>query len=924
MRTSLRRGLSAVAALALIVGSALAVSPAYAAVDGPVVDITSPTAGSSVANFTLLATVTDDDLDYWTVVAQGPEFHAIHTEANPLSTPLPSPASVNLTIDTSTWLNGSYLVSVNGVDQLDHISTGSVQITVTNGTFLNRFDTPTNGEYISGDVHVSGQLGSVFMFASYSVDGGAPTTLFTVDAGDSSIKPFDFTLSGLEDGPHSVTVYNGPGEASITRYFTVDSTPPVISVPAHFWTTGANPIHLYGSIYDDSQITYTTGLGRYDVNFVVADYQLPYSGGFVTLDAYTDSWDGFNDHYFAIYAVDAAGNSAQVNTSFGIDTDLPTVTIAQPDAHEVINPSTVIKGKATDGTSGVESVDLYIHPLKPDGTCKLNTVIVGPLPAVVADGKWSLQLGGSTPSDGSYCLRAVATDYVGHQDTARRLPVETDSTAPATPEPIGPEGWVQSADTLSWTGVSDEHGVSYQFALDTDSDLSDAEITDTADTEYVFDELLPDTYWWKVRAVDGAGNKSDWSDKVKFDVIGVPIVSLCGCGFFSRDLDIDWTGVNAPGGVKRYEFEMFYEGDPSDSGDDRLLEGEVDGVTTTFTRHFGAALPQGVWSVRVRAVYENRLIPGDPDSKFGPWSEPVTAERDSVRPAVPVLLAPTNDFFSANDDFDFSWASVSEAVFYEFRYNQTGELNTNGHLKDPGYTYTCEPSYLPMCPGPVIDSEGIPEGEYWWQVRAYDEAENRSRWSDIRHVTVDFTAPTQVTLLSLANGAISKSKNVAFGWSPVSEGGVTYQLEASRSSVLLGGGTLKNALHGSSVTTSLPLGNLTSGTWYWHVRAVDRAGNVGPWSELWTMKVVLPAIATTGSGEPAAIPTAVPTDEPSDEPTAQPTDEPTDEPIASPSDSPEAAAAGESGFPVWVIIGIIVIVLAGGGFLIRFLFLRRA
>jgi hypothetical protein len=90
------------------------------------------------------------------------------------------------------------------------------------------------------------------------------------------------------------------------------------------------------------------------------------------------------------------------------------------------------------------------------------------------------------------------------------------------------------------------------------------------------------------------------------------------------------------------------------------------------------------------------------------------------------------------------------------------------------------------------------------------------------------------------------------------------------------------------------------------------------------MKVVLPAIATTGSGEPAAIPTAVPTDEPSDEPTAQPTDEPTDEPIASPSDSPEAAAAGESGFPVWVIIGIIVIVLAGGGFLIRFLFLRRA
>src|SRR5690349_1091389 len=113
MRTSIRRGLSALAALTLVVGSALVASPAQAAVDS-----------------------------------------------------VPEP--------------------------------------------LTRFDSPTEGQYVSGDVHVTGQLGSVYLFASYSVDGGSQTTLFSVDSGDSSVKPFDFTLSGLSDGSHFVTVFTGP------------------------------------------------------------------------------------------------------------------------------------------------------------------------------------------------------------------------------------------------------------------------------------------------------------------------------------------------------------------------------------------------------------------------------------------------------------------------------------------------------------------------------------------------------------------------------------------------------------------------------------------------------------------------------------------------------------------------------------------
>ena len=143
MRTSYRRGLSTLAALALVLGSALVAAPAHAdPADPPVVDITSLSDGSSVAGFTLEATITDDDLDYWTVIAQGPEFHSLHTEANPLVTPLPSPANVNLTFDTSGWLNGSYQIIVNAVDQAVHISTDSVEVIVTNGHPSSWVDSP--------------------------------------------------------------------------------------------------------------------------------------------------------------------------------------------------------------------------------------------------------------------------------------------------------------------------------------------------------------------------------------------------------------------------------------------------------------------------------------------------------------------------------------------------------------------------------------------------------------------------------------------------------------------------------------------------------------------------------------------------------------------------------------------------------------
>jgi uncharacterized membrane protein len=88
-----------------------------------------------------------------------------------------------------------------------------------------------------------------------------------------------------------------------------------------------------------------------------------------------------------------------------------------------------------------------------------------------------------------------------------------------------------------------------------------------------------------------------------------------------------------------------------------------------------------------------------------------------------------------------------------------------------------------------------------------------------------------------------------------------------------------------------------------------------------------PKATTTGSSSGSAVPGATPTPEPTAEPTAkpsaEPSDEPTDEPTTAPTDEAKASDGGDSGFPVWIIIGLVIVVLAGGGFLIRFLVLRR-
>jgi hypothetical protein len=83
-----------------------------------------------------------------------------------------------------------------------------------------------------------------------------------------------------------------------------------------------------------------------------------------------------------------------------------------------------------------------------------------------------------------------------------------------------------STPTLDWGDVSDVSGVTYQLQIDDSLDfaplslvLSKPALTASGYTLTAGEALPAGAYYWRVRAVDGAGNESAWSMVPSFTVV---------------------------------------------------------------------------------------------------------------------------------------------------------------------------------------------------------------------------------------------------------------------------------------------------------------------------------------------------------------------------------------------------------------------
>jgi hypothetical protein len=118
-------------------------------------------------------------------------------------------------------------------------------------------------------------------------------------------------------------------------------------------------------------------------------------------------------------------------------------------------------------------------------------------------------------SDGIYTLQIDGRDKAGNIAISQSRSIHIDRTKPMTPTLIEPSnGFVTRGNSITHTWTDSSIDVDY-YVLERYEDagttrkISSEKVTETSVTSLHAEDL---TYWWRVKAVDKAGNVSDWSE----------------------------------------------------------------------------------------------------------------------------------------------------------------------------------------------------------------------------------------------------------------------------------------------------------------------------------------------------------------------------------------------------------------------------
>jgi uncharacterized protein (DUF1810 family) len=145
----------------------------------------------------------------------------------------------------------------------------------------------------------------------------------------------------------------------------------------------------------------------------------------------------------------------------------------------------------------------------------------------------------------------------------------------------------------------------------------------------------------------------------------------------------------------------------------------------------------------------------------------------------------------------------------------------------------------------------LPNGRYYWRVRAINAYGATGAWSLGRLVTIDAEVPTVPVMLAPVDGANSTNRMLTLSWQAVT-GGTAYEIQLDSNPAF----TQPIIPVAAALTYRTPT-PLSRGTYYWSVRALDAAGNASEWSSAWSFTVV--AGVTVQNDENTPVPTATAT-----------------------------------------------------------------
>ena len=408
-----------------------------------------------------------------------------------------------------------------------------------------------------------------------------------------------------------------------------------------------------------------------------------------------------------------------------------------------------------------------------------------------------------------------------------------DNTPPGKPSPTceGGGDWINdNTPTITWDHVSDEGcGVyGYEYAIDQTDSWTDIGYTNSFQTP----PLSDGEHTIYVRAYDGAGNRGEYgSCTVKVDTTKpnnpTSIWSNPPKDQWTTQTSVTfyWSGASDTySGVKGYHYLVDKHPDTSVDSSDPF----------TSATSVSKTLSDGEWYLHIRAV-DNAGNLASSTKHYGPikidTTPPYMDEGESLKI--------NNDAEYTNSKtvtIHFEAADLGSGIKRYYLRNGDGDWTLIEELPSPQEIYEDTHSWT-LSPGDgekcvFIDIQDD-LGNSWWP---NPPSEVLPYLYDC--IKLDTTPPPAPSPASPPDGSQFIEYRVTLQWQAVTDpspGEVDhYIVEVDTTSSF----NSPNKKTYTTSSTSIMTDALNTGIWYWRVRAKDKAGNLGSWSEVRSFRII--------------------------------------------------------------------------------------
>ncbi|NHJ84485.1 MAG: hypothetical protein FK734_03435 [Asgard group archaeon] len=357
--------------------------------------------------------------------------------------------------------------------------------------------------------------------------------------------------------------------------------------------------------------------------------------------------------------------------------------------------------------------------------------------------------------------------------------------------------------TLEWSEVYLAN--SYHLVVARDSGFTDVVVDlNTPITDYTCPTLADDWYYWHVQARDEMLNEwgaysTTWTFKVD------NVAPLCP-NLWDPEEDELFTYNEITFRWQPIPDAYIYWLQVDDNNIFAFPFVSVETTETTYT----VSISEGTrwWRVCCRDLAGNWAL----------WDEEWSFTIDITPPGTPTLLSPASGSVFTDTTPELSWTAATDAYSYQIQFSY------NSAFTDIVYTTSTGGSTS-------YTSITLADDQYYWRVRARDEAGNFGSYSAAWSFTIDTTPPDGPTLLSPEDGFLSSDDEHTFTWSP--NGGSNYYHFQLDNSVNFDSPIADTYL----TTTSYTRSSMSEGYYYWRVKARDPVGNWGDWSEIRQLRI---------------------------------------------------------------------------------------